>query len=235
MDDSRSDRAGAGPVRTTLLALLTSAVLMSSHSASAQQGFFGDDGQAPSVTLNAGNIRLDVPTPVSGNDLALLLAQANNGGLSQLKSQAAARFSGHLQQALDALLREHFEDEEVPLVQQGGFLTLRSQVEATISKQLTDLNNSDRYETERGTLKVSGEFRYQLVSLNGQMLREKRIDLGDLRLEQRYRVRTAHRSGETEDSTDEAIEEMLEEMAEQLLDRIEDQLEADELQKLAQL
>lgn len=235
MKESRSDRARSGPLRTLLGLLGSAALLLSSPQLSAQDGFFSDDGQTPSVTLASGEIRLDVPTPVSGNDLALLLAQASSGGLSQLKNEAAARFSTHLRQAMAERLRELLTDEDVPLVQQGGFLTLHTQFDAGISKQLTDLKNSDRYETERGTLLVSGEFRYWLSSVSGQTLREKRIDLGDLRLENRYRVRTNHRSGEIEDSTDEAIEEMLEEMADQLLDRIEDQLEADELRQLARL
>ncbi|WP_237067901.1 LPS assembly lipoprotein LptE [Microbulbifer guangxiensis] len=235
MDDSRNDSAGTSPTRALLALLGAAALFLSGHTASAQEGLFGKPAQAPSLTLNTEEIRLDVPTPVAGNDLALLLAQAGSGGLSQLKAKAATRFSTHLQEALDRRLREHFEDEDIPLVNQGGFLTFHSRVDAAISKQLTDLDNSDRYETERGTLKVSGEFRYQLNALSGETLQEKRIDLSELRLEQRYRVRTAHRSGETEDSTDEAIETMLDEMAEQLIDRIEDQLEADELGELARL
>ncbi|GAA5524691.1 hypothetical protein Maes01_01248 [Microbulbifer aestuariivivens] len=230
MEDSLSKRAGFGPVRCMITA---AALFLTSQPLTAQQGLFGDDQPPPSVTLASTDIRLDVPTPTTGNDFAALLAQASSGGLSEMKQEAAERFSNHLRQAMQERLRQYLRDEEVPLVEQGGQLTLHTQFDAGISKQLTELKSSDRYETERGTLLIGGGFLYRLSSADGKSLREERIDLGELRLQPRYKVRTDLRSGEVEDSTDEAIEESLEKMAERLLDRIEDQLEADALRQFS--
>ncbi|MFC6633788.1 hypothetical protein [Microbulbifer taiwanensis] len=207
-------------------------------SASAQGGFLGigGDEQTPSLTLAPAQIAVDVPTPVHGNNLALLLAQAGSGNsLSALKEKAAQKFSDQLRRELHRRLEEFFADEEVPLLREGGLLTLHSFVDITVSKQLSDLKNSDRYELERGSLGLAGEFRYQLQNAAGQPLRERRIDIGELRVRENYRVKTPHDGGEVEDSTDEAITEALAEVVKRLQDRIEDQLEADTLRELAAL
>ena len=209
------------------------------HSAAtAQEGFlgFGDGKDAPSVTLATTEITMDVPTPVQGNDLALLLAQASgSGGLSELKQQSAQKFSNYLRQELTTALEDFFADEKVPLVKQGGFLSLFNFAHVSISKQLNDLKNASNYELERGTLKLSGDFHYRLENLAGSSLREQRIDLADLRVRENYKVKTPHGEGEAEDTTDAAIEDALSEMVERIIDRIEDQLEADELRRLAAL
>ena len=202
----------------------------------AQEGFlgFGGSKDTPSVTLATTEITMDVPTPVQGNDLALLLAQASgSGGLSELKQQSAQKFSNYLRQELTTALGDFFADEDVPVVKQGGFLNLFNFAHVSISKQLNDLKSSGDYELERGTLKLSGEFRYRLDNLAGTSLREQRIDLADLRVRENYKVKTPHGDGEIEDTTDAAIEEALAEMVERIIDRIEDQLEADELRRLA--
>lgn len=202
----------------------------------AQEGFlgFGGSQDTPSISLAATQITMDVPTPVQGNDLAFLLAQAGGGGgLTELKQQAAQKFSAFLREELHRALRDYFADEKVPLVEQGGYLTLHNFAKVSVSKQLNDLKTSSNYELERGTLKLSGEFHYRLDNLAGNTLREQRIDLADLRVRESYKVKTPHGDGELEDTTDAAIEEALAEMVERIIDRIEDQLEADELRQLA--
>ncbi|WP_323846203.1 hypothetical protein [Microbulbifer magnicolonia] len=204
----------------------------------AQGGFLGIGGseQTPSLTLAPAKIAVDVPTPVQGNNLALLLAQAGSGNsLSALKEEAAQKFSAQLRRELHSALEKFFADEEVPLAQQGGQLLLHSAVDISISKQLRDLKNAEKYELERGTLELSGDFHYRLESAAGANLRERRIDIADLRVREKYQVKTPHGGGEAEDSTDQAIEAALVEMVRRLVDRIEDQLEAEQLRELAAL
>lgn len=207
-------------------------------SALAQGGFlgFGGDEKPPSLTLAPAEIAVDVPTPVQGNDLALLLAQAGSGNsLSALKEEAARKFSAHLQREWHDRLQEFFVDEGVPLVQRDGFLTLHSFLDISVSKQLTDLKSSGSFEVERGTLELSGDFHYQLKNPAGAVLQDQRLDIADLRVREKYQVKTSLAGGGIEDSTDVAIERALAEMVQRLLDRIEDQLEADQLRELAAL
>ncbi|SHF29411.1 hypothetical protein SAMN04487965_1858 [Microbulbifer donghaiensis] len=211
-------------------------LLCINSAAIAQSGFFGagDDEYIPSLTLVPAEIAVDVPTPVQGNNLALLLAQADGGNsLSALKEQAAQKFSTRLQREYHSQLEEFFADEEVPLVQQNGMLSLRTSISLSVSKQLNDLKDSGKYELERGTLELSGDFHYRLQNAAGSTLSEQRIDIGSLRITEKYRVKTPHDGGEVEDTTNAAIEEALVEMVKRLLDRAEDQLEADQLQALA--
>lgn len=213
-------------------------LLCVNSAALAQDGFFGigGDKHTPSVTLAPAEIAVDVPTPVQGNNLALLLAQAGSGnGLSALKEEAAQKFSMRLQRELHTRLEEFFADEEVPLVRQDGMLTLYSYVDASVSKQLSDLKNSGKYELERGTVTLSGDFHYQLQNAAGSTVREQRVDIAELRVKEKYRVKTPLGGGEVEDTTDAAIEEALVEMVERILDRIEDELEPEQLRALAAL
>lgn len=204
----------------------------------AQGGFLGigGDKQIPSVTLAPAEVAVDVPTPVQGNNLALLLAQAGSGnGLSALKEEAGRQFSIRLQRELHGQLEELLADEGVPLVQQNGQLTLYSFFDVSVSKQLSDLKNSGKYELERGTLTLSGDFHYRLQNAAGTTAHEQRIDIAELRVKEKYRVKTPLGGGEVDDTTDAAIEEALVEMVERVLDRIEDELEPEQLRALAAL
>lgn len=210
--------------------------LIASCGASAEGGFlgFGDDGETPSLALVPAEIALDVPTPVQGDDLDLLLAQAGSGhGLSALKEKAAREFTAHLQRELYVQLQAFFTDEEVPVVQQEGYLTLHNFLDISAGKKLNDLKNSGGHQVERGILELAGDYHYRLENSAGEPLRERRIDIAELGVKKRYRV--SRSGGEVEDTTGEAIEMALTEMVERLLDRIEDDLEADELRELARL
>lgn len=195
-------------------------------------GFGGDEREPPSLALVPAEIALDVPTPVQGDDLALLLAQAGSGnGLSALKEKAARKFSARLQRELYRQLQEFFTDEGVPLVQQDGYLTLRNFLDISVGKKLNDLKNTGGRQLERGTVELSGDYHYRLENPAGKPVREGRIDIAELGVAEKYRV--SRSGGEVEDNTDAAIDEALAEMVERLLDRIEDDLEADELRALA--
>ena len=197
---------------------------------------FGDDAQTPSLTLAPAEVALDVPMPAQGNDLARLLAQSGSGNsLSKLKEESERKFSLQLQSEVYNQLRKYFADEEVPLVHSDGYLTLRSFFDISASKQLNELKNSGDVEIERGTLELSGDFHYQLLDSRGRALRERRIDIADLRVHEKYRIKTPHDGSNGEDTTEVAMAEALSEMVERLLDRIEDDLEADELRELATL
>lgn len=211
-------------------------LLVVSCGVSAQGGFLGIGGDTatPSLALVPAEIALNMPTPVQGDDLAKLLAQAGSGNsLSALKEKAARKFTARLQRELYVELQAFFTDEEVPVVQQEGYLTLHNFLDISVGKKLNDLKNIGDRQVERGFLELSGDYHYRLDSQAGQPLRERRIDIAELGVREEYRV--SRSGGKTEDNTDAAIEEALTEMVERLLDRIEDDLEADELRELAAL
>ena len=194
----------------------------------------GGDKTNPSLVLAPAKIVLDVPTPVKGNNLILLLAQGDSGNsLSALKEKATRKFIAQLRSEWNDRLQEFFVDEEVPLVQQNGFLTLHSFLDISVSAQLTSLKSYGSFELERGILELSGDFHYQLENRAGGTLREQRIDIADLRVREKYKVKTPQSGGEAEDTTDAAIERALAAVVLRLLDHIEDQLEADQLRELA--
>ncbi len=203
----------------------------------AQGGFLGSGGDTtnPSLTLAPVEIVLNVPTPVNGNNLDLLLARGSGNSLSALKEQATRKFTAQLRSEWYDRLREFFVDEEVPLVQRDGFLTLHSFLDISVSTQLTDLKSSGNFEVERGTLKLSGDFHYQLKNPAGATLQGQSFDIADLRVQEKYLVKTPNGGGEVEDTTDAAIERALAKVVRRLLDRIEDQLEADQLREMAAL
>lgn len=209
--------------------------LIFSCSVSAEGGFLGfggDEAETPSLTLVPAEIALDVPTPVQGEDLALLLAQAgSDNGLSAMKEKAARKFTARLQRELYVQLQAFFTDEEVPIVQQDGYLTLHNFLDISVGKKLNALKNTGGRQLERGTVELGGDYHYRLENPAGKPLREGRIDIAELRVREKYRV--SRSDGEVEDNTDAAIDEALAEMVERLLDRIEDDLEADELRALA--
>lgn len=190
--------------------------------------------QKPSLSISPPEIALDIPMPVQGGDLALLLAQASQGNsLSQLKEAAVLRYKQHLERELTQQLREFFTDEEIPLVEQRGLLSLRNTLDLTVVKHFNDLQSKGDYELERGTVELSGSFRYRLEHFSGSAVREQQVDIADLKIREKYRVLTPKDGGETENTTGQAIERALSEMVEELLERIEDDLEADELQSFA--
>lgn len=214
-------------------------LLYINSAAHALDGFLGMGGEAeetPSLTLTPAEITLHAPTPVQANALALLLAQADGGNsLSERKEKAEQKFAAYLNQVLEAGLQEYFADEEVPLVPQEGALRLHNYLDVSVGKQMTDLKSYDDYELERGILKVAGSFHYRLEDSSGKPLREQRINIADLKVQGKYRLKTSHINTESEDTTDAGIERALSEMVGRLLHRIEDDLEADELRKMAAL
>lgn len=217
--------------------LVTGLLFLFVHAAAqADDGFFGfggGDEHTPSLTLRPADIALDVPTPAQGEDLTLLLAQAGSGnGLSAIKEKAARKFTAELQRVLYTHLQAFFDDEEVPLVQQNGFLTLHNFLDISVSKQLNNLQTSGDTEVEQGYVELSGDFHYRLDNTAGTALREQRIDIADLRVREKYQVKRSA-TGTATDTTDAAISRALEKMVKRLVDRVEDQLDADTLRELA--
>lgn len=216
--------------------LAASLLFLFAHcTAAAEGGFlgFGGNEHTPSLTLKPAEIALDAPTSIQGNDLALLLAQAGKGNsLTAMKEKASRKFSAELQRILYTQLQEFFDDEEVPLVQEGGFLTLRNYLDISIGKQLNNLKQDGNTEVEQGTIELSGDFHYRLDNPAGTPLREQHIDIGDLRVREKYRVKRG-RDGNVDDTTDAAINRALTNLVKRLIDRVEDNLEADALRELA--
>lgn len=199
-------------------------------------GFFGmggDKAPVPQITLARAEIAVDVPTPMQGNDFDALLAQATAGnGLSAAKEAAIKHHSEQLRQELDGRLRKFFADEEVPVGASNHSLTLHSFIDVSVVKQLSGLKNSGDYELERGNLTASGDFHFRLQDPKGEVLMEKRIDIADLRLQEKYQVKTPHDRSGSEDNTDQQLERIMRELVDRLMSRIEDDLEADSLRAL---
>jgi hypothetical protein len=217
-------------MRRTTRGLALAGLLIFSYASTAQ----GDDEQNPSLSIPPAEIALNIPVPVQGGDLALLLAQASQGNsLSQLKEAAVLRYKQHLERELTQQLREFFTDEEIPLVEQRGLLTLRNTLDITVVKHFSSLQSKSDHELEKGTVELSGEYRYRLEHISGSAVREQQVNISELKIREKYRVETPKDGGEIKNSTDQAIERALSELVEQLLERIEDDLEADELQSFA--
>ena len=202
------------------------------------QGFLGMGGEkapVPQITLARAEIAVDVPTPMQGNDFDALLAQATAGnGISASKEAAIKRHSEQLRQELDNRLREFFADEEVPLVASNHSLTLHSFIDVSVVKQLSGLKNATNYELERGNLTASGDFHLRIQDPEGKVLKERRIDIAELRLQEKYQVKTPHDGSGTEDNTGEKVERIMRELVDRLMSRIDDDLEADALRELTQ-
>ncbi|WP_377518833.1 hypothetical protein [Microbulbifer taiwanensis] len=201
----------------------------------AQGGFLGigGDEQNPSLHITPTEIQLDVPMPVNSANLALLLAQAGEGGgLSAMKEAALSKYRQHLEQALGAQLREFFIEEEIPLVDTEGLLTLQNRLEITVVKHFSDLRAGDTYDLERGTIELSGNFHYQIRSLADRALRERSLDITELKIREKYLVKSPKNGDSAEDTTEDAIKLALSKMVEEVLEEIEDDLEAGELRDL---
>lgn len=195
-------------------------------------GFGGDSDRNPSLTIHPAEIKLDVPMPVNSANLALLFASRGEGGLSSIKEAEVRKYREHLESELQTRLAELFTDEEVPLVPREGILSLHNSLNITVIKHLSKLQNKGDYELERGTVVISGSFRYQLNDLNGRALRSRDLDLERFRLREKYRVKTLRDGSSAEDTTEEATRAALSKMTEEIVDEIEDELEADELREL---
>ncbi|SHF29451.1 hypothetical protein SAMN04487965_1859 [Microbulbifer donghaiensis] len=215
---------------------LTGLLLFSTTPAAlAQGGFlgFGGDDQNPSLRIRPAEIAIDVPMPVNSASLAMLLAQAGEGGnLSSMKDAALRKYRTYLEIALNAQLQAFFVEEEIPLVDREGLLSLHNQLNVKVVKHFSTLQSTDGVDLESGTIEVGGEFHYALRSFNDRLLRERKLDIAKMKIHQEYRVKSSGNGSATEDNTEEAIKLALSKLVEEILDEIEDDLEADELRDL---
>ncbi|WP_323846202.1 hypothetical protein [Microbulbifer magnicolonia] len=213
---------------------LTGLLLLSTTSATQAQFLgFGGDRQNPSLNITPAEIAIDVPMPVSSANLALLLAQAGEGGdLSGIKEAALRKYRLHLAIALNARLREFFADEEIPLAEQGGLLSLHNRLEIKAVKHFNDLQSLEGVELERGTVELGGKFYYRLSGFNGRTLRERSLDIAEWKISEKYQVKSAGNGSTVEDTTEESIKLALSAVVEKILDEVEDELDAGELRDL---
>ena len=204
--------------------------------AQASAQFWSGDEHTPSLVIAPSNIQIDVPMPVSSGNLQLMLAQAaSGGGLAELKQQAVRNYTQHLHGEFARELYEFLEDEKVPLVESDGVLNLQNAVDLKVIKHLTSMKPKGNYDIEQGNVALSGEFRYTFSNRTGTALREQRINISELDIQEKYLVRTYHDGRASEDNTEEAIKDALSELAEALLEAMEDNLEADQLREMASI
>ncbi|WP_299595377.1 hypothetical protein [uncultured Microbulbifer sp.] len=225
------------PSTVLVLSFATSVFAPLQASAKVSDSWLGAGSEDPLIRLAVTpvNIRIEAPTPLTGNNLELLLAlSATNGGLGELRKQASREFSQHLDQQVQNRFGEFFDDERVHLVDSRAPLTLRTDFDVVIRQTIVDIFSGKDYDLEKGTMTAYGKFHYRLQGgADGPVLREATVDIADLDLRARYATRAPKDGGLVEDTTREATERLLAEIAEEVLDRIEDDLEADELLKLA--
>ncbi|WGL15457.1 hypothetical protein PVT68_11825 [Microbulbifer bruguierae] len=217
---------------TTLFSLLLSTVLSASP-VSAQSLFSSSDKPVPTITLAKAEILADIPTPMQGNDINALLAQAAGGGLSAAKEASSRAFSAQLRSKLDNGLRTLLTEEEVPVGTDSGALTLHHAVDIAVIKQLSGLDNRGDYEIEQGNLSASGDFHLRLQAPDGALLIDKHLDIADLRLKGNYEIRTPLGDGTIEDDTEAQLTVLCDTLVKRILDRIDGDLKASNLQKLA--
>lgn len=224
-------------MRTPKLSWLALAGLLGiGVSAQAVAQFWGSDEHTPSLVIAPTNIQIDVPMPMPSGDLQLMFAQATSGGgLTALKQQAVRNYTQHLHSELARELDEYLDDEEVPLVEKDGVLSLQNNLEITVIKHLSAMKPKGDYDIERGNVALTGEFRYTLKNRSGIALREQYISIDDLKIREDYLVRTYHDGRAGDDDTEEAIKKALSELIEELVESMEDNLEADQLREMASL
>lgn len=204
--------------------------------AAAQNSFWGGDESTPSLVIAPTTIQIDVPMPVSSGNLQLMLAQASKGGgLADLKQKAVRNYTQHLHSELARELYELLEDEEVPLVQEDGLLSLQNDLKLKVIKHLSAMKPKKDYDLEQGNMALTGEFRYILKNRAGTALREHQIDIDELKIASKYSVRSYHDGRSGKDNTEEAIKKALSELVEELVESMEDNLEADQLREMAAL
>lgn len=222
-----------GLAYTTCQMTLCSLMAFTALPIAAQGLFGGDEKPLPQITLAYTEIAADIPTPLQGNDMETLLAQATSGqGLTAARDAATRAFSAQLREKLDAALREFFTEEQVPLGTSNSSLTLHNSIDISVVKQLSGLKNSGDFELERGNLSASGDYHFRLQDPNGQVLKEKRIDIADLRIKGNYQIKTYTNGQDAEDSTSAELEKLLDTLVTRIVDRIEDDLEADSLRDI---
>lgn len=219
-------------MRFTAHGLIVAGLLTFSSATAAQAGFSGGE-QNPTLRIAPAEIAMDVPMPVNGANLTVLLAQAGNGAsLSDLKEAALQKYRRHLRDRLSLQLNAFFTDEEVPLVAREGLLTLQNRLDIKVIKHLSNLKKEGDYELERGTVELEGRYHYRLRDVAGRTLREYSLDIADLGVQEEYRVRTPRSGGTAEDNTEEAIKLALSGMVEEILGEIDGELDAGELEDL---
>lgn len=205
-----------------------------STNTNAQNSFWGGDDHTPSLAIVPTEIQLDVPMPVGDMQLMLALA-SNGGGLADLKQDAIRNYTQHIHSEMARVLYEYLDDEKVPLVAENGLLQLQNNLNLKVIKHLSAMKPRGDHDLEQGTVTLQGEFRYILSNRSGTALREQRITIGDMNINEKYQVRTYHDNRASEDSTEAAIKQALTEMVEELVEAMEDNLEADELRDMAAL
>lgn len=195
---------------------------------------FGGDDQIPTLNIAPAQIDLNVPMPVNSANLTLLLAQAGKGhDLSSVKDAALRKYHQHLQHELSTRLNDFFADEEVPLVDSQGMLSLHNRLDVKVVKHLSELQSEGDYDLESGTITLSGSFYFRLRNYADETLLEQNLDISDLKVSEKYRLKSSRSGGAVEDNTESAIKQALTEMVVKILKRIDGDLEADELQDLA--
>lgn len=225
--------------RSPALSLVVALVAFSpvSVAAKASEGWMGMGSKDPLIRLAVTpvEIRIEAPTPLTGNNLQLLLAlSGSNGGLGEIRKKASQEFSQYLDQQVQMRFGEFFADERVHLVDARAPLTLHTNFDISIRQKILDIFSGEDYDLEKGTMSAYGKFHYRLQGATRAFtLREGTVDISKLKLSARYRTRAPKDGGVVEDTTREATEELLAEIAEEVLDRVEDDLEADVLLKLA--
>ena len=214
------------------------ACLSSPAFAKASNNWVGYNGEDPVIWLAIApaEIKIEAPTPLSGNNLQLLLALSGGAsGLGEMREKANREFSIYLDQQLREQFGEFFEDEEVHLVDAGAPLTLYVNFDVRVRQKILDIVNGKDFDLEKGIMTAYGVFQYRVQGngKGGLVLREGTVDLADLELKARYRTRAPKDGGTVEDTTREATERLLAEMSEEIIDEIEDALDADALLTLA--
>ncbi|MBB5211680.1 chorismate mutase [Microbulbifer hydrolyticus] len=205
-----------------------------SAQAAAQGGFWGGEEHTPSLVVAPSSIQLDVPMPVSSGNLQLMLAQATaGGGLAELKQQAVRGYTQYLHSELARELYEYLNDEDIPLVDKDGVLNLQNSFDLKVIKHLNAMKPKDDYDLEQGKVTLTGEFRYALTNRSGTPLREQLVSIDDLKVQEKYLVRTYHDGRASEDNTEEAIKKALSELVDELVESMEDNLDPDELRAMA--
>ncbi|QKX17277.1 hypothetical protein [Microbulbifer sp. YPW1] len=205
--------------------------------AKAPEGWMGMGSEDPVIRLAVTpvEIKIEAPTPLTGNNLQLLLAlSGSNGGLGEIRKKASQEFSQYLDQQVQMQFGEFFEDERVHLVDNRAPLTLHTDFNVVIRQKILDIFSSKDYDLEKGSMTAYGEFHYRLQgAIGAHVLREGTVNISKLKLEARYRTKAPKDGGVVEDTTREATERLLAEIAEEVLDQVEDDLEADALLRLA--
>ncbi|MFV8781368.1 hypothetical protein ACNKU7_02990 [Microbulbifer sp. SA54] len=182
-------------------------------------------------------VTIEAPTPLTGNNLNLLLAlSGTNGGLGDMKKQAMQDFADYLTQQVQLRFGEFFVDEEVLLVTEGAPVVLYTSFDIVIRQKMNDIFSGAEFDIEKGVMNAYGSFQYRIQGRNGtrqEGLREGKVEIAKLKLRRNYVTRAPKDGGVVEDTTQEATEYLLAEIAKEVLDQIEDDLEASSLLKLA--